>query len=71
MEINKQGEPKTRIVERIYYTVCNDTGSEYGEFDTLERAMESINTIDVLNNDDCSYNHIIKVTEKSEEVYRR
>lgn len=71
MEINKQEEPKTRIVERIYYMICNDAGSGYGEFDTLERAMKSINTTDVLNNDDGSYNHIIKVTEKREEVYRK
>lgn len=56
--------------EKIYYVVCNDAGRKYGGFDTLEKAIESINTTDFLNND-CSYNHIIKVTKKSEEVYRR
>lgn len=53
-----------------YYMVFNAKGSGYGGFETLEEALKSIKTRDFLNNDDDSYDRVIKVVEIMEEVYR-
>jgi len=53
-----------------YYMVHNDEGSGYGAYETLEDAIESLNTHNDFNNSDGSYNHIVKVIEIKDEVYR-
>jgi len=59
------------IEDRLeYYMVFNDEGSGYGAYETLEDAIESLNTHNDFNNSDGSYNHIVKVIEIKDEVYR-
>lgn len=55
-----------------YYMVLNDEGSGYGAYETLDEAMESLKTHnDIYNSSGTyNYNHIVKVIEIRDEVYR-
>ena len=52
-----------------YYMICNDEGSAYGGFESLDDAIESFNEHDFLNNDN-HYNQIKRVIELTEVVFK-